>query len=46
MEMASDWKPIATAPADADVELSVFDQGEYHALVYFVAAGTVMSGAT
>jgi hypothetical protein len=30
----SDWKPIATAPADADVELSIYDQGEYHTLVF------------
>jgi hypothetical protein len=30
----SDWKPIATAPAYADLELSIYDQGEYHALVF------------
>jgi hypothetical protein len=30
----SDWKPIATAPADTDLELSVYDEGEYHALVF------------
>jgi len=30
----SDWKPIATAPADAELELSIYDQGEYHALVF------------
>ena len=29
-----DWRPIATAPADADLELSVYDKGEYHALVF------------
>jgi hypothetical protein len=34
MEKTSDWKPIATAPADADVELSIYDQGEYHTLVF------------
>lgn len=30
----SDWNPIATAPADADLELSIYDQGEYHALAF------------
>jgi hypothetical protein len=30
----SDWKPIATAPADTELELSIYDQGEYHALVF------------
>ena len=29
-----DSKPIATAPADADLELSIYDEGEYHALVF------------
>ena len=29
-----DWKPIATAPVDADLELSVYNEGEYHALVF------------
>ena len=29
-----DWKPIATTPADADLELSVYDNSEYHALVF------------
>ena len=29
-----DWRPIATAPADADLELSIYDNGEYHALVF------------
>ena len=29
-----DWRPIGTAPADADLELSVYDRGEYHALVF------------
>ena len=29
-----DWRPIATAPAYADLELSVYDNGEYHALVF------------
>ena len=34
MEKVSDWKPIATAPADADLELSIYDEGGYHALVF------------
>jgi hypothetical protein len=34
MEKASDWKPIATAPAEANLELSIYDNGEYHALVF------------
>ena len=25
-----DWRPIATAPADANLELSIYDKGEYH----------------
>jgi hypothetical protein len=29
-----EWRPIATAPADADLELSINDDGEYHALVF------------
>ena len=29
-----DWRPIATAPADVDLELSIYDGGEYHALVF------------
>jgi hypothetical protein len=34
MGKVSDWKPIATAPAEADLELSIYDNGEYHALVF------------
>ena len=34
MDKVSDWKPIATAPAEADLELSIHDDGEYHALVF------------
>ena len=30
----SDWQPIATAPTDADLELSIYEDGEYHALVF------------
>jgi hypothetical protein len=34
MEKVSDWKPIATAPAEGNLELSIYDNGEYHALVF------------
>jgi len=34
MEKVSDWKPIATAPGDADLALSIYEDGEYHALVF------------
>jgi hypothetical protein len=34
MEKVSDWQPIATAPAETDLELSVYDEGEYHALMF------------
>ncbi|MGA2842782.1 MAG: hypothetical protein ABSG18_21985 [Steroidobacteraceae bacterium] len=34
MSTASDWKTIATAPADTDLELSIYDGGEFHALVF------------
>jgi len=30
----SDWQPIATAPRDADLELSIYEDGKYHALVF------------
>jgi hypothetical protein len=30
----AEWKPIATAPVDADLEVSIFADGEYHALVF------------
>ena len=28
------WRPIKTAPADVDLELGVYDKGEYHAVVF------------
>jgi hypothetical protein len=28
------WQPIATAPAAVDLELSIYDNGEYHVLVF------------
>ncbi len=28
------WQPIATAPQSAELELSIYDEGEYHALVF------------
>jgi hypothetical protein len=30
----SSWRPIATAPGGAELEMSVYDDGEYHALVF------------
>ena len=44
MEKIADWKPIAAAPADVDLELSIYEDGEYHALV-FPAVGTAQAGA-
>ena len=32
--LSSEWQPIATAPADGELELSIYDKGEYHALVF------------
>jgi len=29
-----DWKPITTAPANIELELSIYDKGEYHTLVF------------
>jgi len=29
-----DWRPIGSAPANVDLELSIYDDGEYHALVF------------
>jgi hypothetical protein len=28
------WQPIATAPANDELELSIYDRGEYHALAF------------
>ena len=28
------WQPIATAPVHVEVQLSLYDKGEYHALVF------------
>lgn len=28
------WHPIATAPAEVDLELSIYDNGGYHALAF------------
>jgi hypothetical protein len=28
------WRPIATAPAEVELELSIYEKGEYHALVF------------
>jgi hypothetical protein len=32
--MEKRWRTIDTAPADVEVELSIYDNGEYHALVF------------
>lgn len=28
------WQPIATAPAHVELELSIYDDSEYHALTF------------
>jgi hypothetical protein len=28
------WQPIAKAPAHIELELSIYDKGEYHALAF------------
>ncbi len=30
----STWNPIAAAPAGVELELSIYDSGEYHALAF------------
>jgi hypothetical protein len=32
--MLDDWRPIATAPIGQDLQLSVIEDGEVHALVF------------
>jgi hypothetical protein len=32
--MEKAWQPIDTAPAGVEVELSIYDNGEYHALSF------------
>jgi hypothetical protein len=32
--MKNDWQPIASAPANAHLELSVYDKGEFHTLAF------------
>jgi hypothetical protein len=32
--MENVWQPIAIAPANVELELSIYDKGEYHALVF------------
>ena len=34
METVSEWQPITTAPAVAELELSILDRGEYHRLAF------------
>ncbi len=33
-QMEKVWQPIATAPAHVELELSIYDKGEYHALAF------------
>ena len=37
------WQPIATVPAHVEVELSIYDKGEYHALVFPRKSGCDMT---
>jgi hypothetical protein len=32
--MENAWQPVAIAPAGFDLELSIYDNGKYHALVF------------
>jgi len=32
--MEKGWQPVATAPAHVELELSIYDKGEYHALAF------------
>jgi len=32
--MEDAWQPIASAPADVELELGIYDKGEYHALAF------------
>ena len=32
--MENVWQPVAIAPVGFDLELSIYDNGEYHALVF------------
>jgi hypothetical protein len=32
--MEKAWQPIATAPTHVELELSIYDNGEYHALTF------------
>jgi hypothetical protein len=32
--MEDAWQPIASAPADVELELGMYDKGEYHALAF------------
>jgi hypothetical protein len=34
VQKALEWQQIATAPRGAELELSIYDTGEYHALVF------------
>jgi hypothetical protein len=32
--LTSDWYPVVTAPPDVELELSIYDKGQYHALAF------------
>ncbi len=32
--MEKEWQPIATVPAQVELELSVYDKSEFHALAF------------
>ena len=37
---SSIWNPVATAPANAELELCIYDSGEYHALAFTSGAAS------
>jgi hypothetical protein len=34
LSRSNKWNPIVTAPSDIDLELCVYDSGEFHALAF------------
>lgn len=32
--MGKEWKPIASAPANVELELNIYDKGKYYALTF------------
>jgi hypothetical protein len=41
--MEDAWQPIASAPADVELELGIYDKGEYHAPASLRALAGAMS---